>query len=101
MLIQPQEAKALSARLSEPRTYGHIIGGQWVEGASGELIDLINPATGQILAHIQAGDARDVDRAVEAAYAAFPAWSRSAPGKRQQLLLGIAARLRARALEYG
>jgi aldehyde dehydrogenase len=101
MLIQPQEAKALSARLSEPRTYGHFIGGQWVEGASGELIDLINPATGQILAHIQAGDARDVDRAVEAAYAAFPAWSRSAPGKRQQLLLGIAARLRARALEYG
>ena len=81
-------------------TYGHFIGGQWVEGASGRLITLLNPATGAELAAIQAGDATDAKRAVDAAYAAFPAWSRTGPGERQAILNEMARRLRARVNDY-
>jgi len=59
--------------------YGHFIGGEWVSGDSGKTIDLINPATGAVLTKIQAGNAKDIQRAVAAAKAAFPKWSESSP----------------------
>jgi acyl-CoA reductase-like NAD-dependent aldehyde dehydrogenase len=92
--------KGLAARLSQVKTYGHFIDGEWIEGHSGKTIELTNPATRQTLAHIQAGDAVDVNRAVDAAYAAFPAWARVAPAKRQAILRAIADRLRERHLDY-
>ena len=42
--------------------------------ASGETIEVINPATREVLARVPRGTAADVDAAVEAAAAAFPAW---------------------------
>jgi acyl-CoA reductase-like NAD-dependent aldehyde dehydrogenase len=98
--IEFNETRQLAKRLSEVKTYGHFIDGQWVEGHSGETIALSNPATRQTLAHIQSGDAVDAGRAVDAAYAAFPKWSNSAPGQRQAILRAIADRLRARHLDY-
>ena len=80
--------------------YGHLIGGEWVGGASGKTIALLNPATGETLARIQAGNAADVGRAVAAAKAAFPAWSQSSAAERQDLLYEIARRLKARLEEY-
>ena len=83
------------------KEYGHFIGGEWVGGDSGEKIAVSCPATGQLLAHVQSGNAVDVRRAVDAAYAAFPAWSRTMPVERQKLLLELANRLRRRTEEYG
>lgn len=80
--------------------FGHLIGGEWIAGASGKTIDLLNPATGQTLAKIQAGNAEDVNRAVAAAKAAFPAWSRSSAAERQDLLYEISRRLKARLEDY-
>lgn len=80
--------------------YGNLIGGEWVSGASGKTIDLINPATGGVLSKIQAGNAADVNRAVAAAKAAFPKWADSSPAERQELLMEIARRLKARIQEY-
>src|SRR3546814_6144713 len=80
--------------------YGHLIGGELVGGASGKTIALLNPATGETLARIQAGNAADVGRAVAAAKAAFPAWSQSSAAERQDLLYEIARRLKARLEEY-
>ncbi|HTH27799.1 MAG TPA: aldehyde dehydrogenase family protein [Sphingobium sp.] len=53
----------------------NLIGGELVPAASGQLLDSINPATGEVWARIPASDQRDVDAAVAAAKAAFPAWS--------------------------
>jgi aldehyde dehydrogenase len=92
--------KELAARLSKVKIYGHFIDGVSVEGHSGETIELTNPATRQVLAHIQSGDAVDVDRAVDAAYAAFPAWSSTTPAHRQAVMRAIADRLRERQLDY-
>ncbi|HYT70073.1 MAG TPA: aldehyde dehydrogenase family protein [Gemmatimonadales bacterium] len=56
-------------------TFTLFVGGRWVKGESGELFDVINPATTQLLARVtQAGQA-DVAAAVAAARGAFPAWS--------------------------
>mgnify|MGYP000078777735 CR=1 FL=1 len=51
------------------------VGGEWVESQSGRRQETRNPATGELLARVPWADAQDVDRAVEAAEAAFPAWS--------------------------
>src|SRR5882757_8192126 len=80
--------------------YGHFINGQWVDSTSGETIVQYNPATGEILSRIQSGNKEDVDRAVRAARAAFPAWSRSTAEQRQVLLLEIARRLKRRHADF-
>src|SRR6266849_1498700 len=77
--------------------YGHFIDGQWESGASGKTIEQFNPATGEVLGRIQAGSAPDAKRAVDAAARAFAGWSRSSARERQELLLELARRLRARA----
>ena len=48
-----------------------LIDGQWVDAASGETFETINPATGDGIAQVAAGDAADVDKAVKAARKAF------------------------------
>lgn len=48
----------------------HWIGGRWVPSSSGATFDATNPATGSVLAHLQAGTTDDVDAAVTAARAA-------------------------------
>lgn len=67
-----------------------LIGGQWVEAASGQDFETFNPATGKVLARIARGEAADVDRAVTAARKAFEGeWSRWTPYDRQRLLIRI------------
>jgi acyl-CoA reductase-like NAD-dependent aldehyde dehydrogenase len=80
--------------------YGHFIGGQWVEGASGATIDLMNPATGERISRIAAGNAKDAERAVAAAAEAFKTWGHSSPAQRQELLIEMARRLKARAQDF-
>jgi aldehyde dehydrogenase len=100
MSLTYESSLQLAKRLGAVTTYGHFINGEWVDGHSGKQIDLLNPANRQVLAHIQAGDAVDVDAAVEAAAAAFPAWSRTSALYRQEVLRRMAAKLRERHLEY-
>jgi hypothetical protein len=44
-----------------------LIDGKWAEAASGKTFESLNPATGEVLAHVAEGDAEDIDRAVAAA----------------------------------
>ncbi|ROZ53018.1 aldehyde dehydrogenase family protein [Rhodococcus sp. WS1] len=67
-----------------------FIGGEWLEPASGREFGAVNPATGEVLAHIAQGDGIDVDRAVRAARQAFEGeWSKWSPFDRQRLLLRV------------
>jgi gamma-glutamyl-gamma-aminobutyraldehyde dehydrogenase len=69
-----------------------FIDGRFTEAASGRRFVTENPATGEPLAEVAAGDAADVDRAVAAARRAFDdgRWSRLAPADRKQVLLRFA-----------
>lgn len=51
------------------------INGEWIPGASGEFIDVENPATRKVFARVPAGNDQDVDKAARAAHRALPAWS--------------------------
>jgi aminomuconate-semialdehyde/2-hydroxymuconate-6-semialdehyde dehydrogenase len=68
----------------------HYIGGELVEPASGRYLDNVEPATGQVYSSVSDGDERDVERAVEAAEKAFPAWSATPAAERSRILLKIA-----------
>lgn len=74
-----------------------LIDGAPVEGVA--TFDVINPATEEVVAQCPRADAAMVDRAVAAAKAAFPAWSRRSVEDRAALLLELADRVEARADE--
>ncbi len=76
-----------------------LIDGKWVDAAAGEVLPVEDPAHRRVVADIPRGRAADVDRAVKAAAAAFPAWSRVAPRERGRLLLRIADAIEARVEE--
>ncbi|MCO1582470.1 aldehyde dehydrogenase family protein [Crossiella sp. SN42] len=61
-----------------------------------ELIEVINPATEQVIGSVPAGTAADVDAAVRAAHAAFPAWAATPLAERAELGRRIAAGVAAR-----
>ena len=75
-----------------------VINGQRVPGAG--TFDVINPATERVLASCPRADRAQLDQAVAAAKAAFPAWSRRPIAERRQYLLRIADALSARIPEF-
>jgi aldehyde dehydrogenase (NAD+) len=77
---------------------GHVIAGALVDTAS-ERIEVINPATEQVIASVPAGTAADVDAAVSAATAAFPAWSATPVAERAAIVRRISEGLAARGAE--
>src|SRR5688500_11358322 len=65
---------------------GHLIG-----PIAGEHLENIDPATGEVFSQIPDSDERDVQRAVDAAKAAFPAWSLTPPEERFTVLMRLVA----------
>ena len=72
------------------QSYKNYVGGEWVEPLGGGSIEVVNPATGEVIAETPAGSEADVDRAVMAAEAAFPRWADTLPRDRARALLRIA-----------
>jgi aldehyde dehydrogenase (NAD+) len=65
-----------------------LVDGKWVQPAKGGSIPMIDPCNGDPFAHIAAGEADDVDRAVRAAQSALEGgWGRTAPAERGRILL--------------
>ena len=77
-----------------------LICGQWVDGIAGTTIAVENPYDGSRIADIAEAGAADVDRAVEAAEAAFPAWRAMAAHERGRLLLKLADLIEEQAAEF-
>jgi aldehyde dehydrogenase (NAD+) len=67
-----------------------FIGGEFVDSVAGTTIEVHNPHDGSLLANVAEAREADVDRAVAAAQAAFPAWSAMAAMDRGRLLLKLA-----------
>lgn len=68
----------------------NYINGQLVAPAAGQYIDNYNPATGEVYSLIPDSDEQDVEQAVQAAQAAFPAWAKTSAEKRGRILMKIA-----------
>ena len=74
------------------RKHKLLINGKWVEAQSGKTFESYDPATGEVLAHIAAGDREDIDLAVKAARAAFETgpWSKVSPAERGKMIWRLA-----------
>ena len=68
----------------------NFVGGEWVEAASGETMEVLNPSTGEVIAEVPRSSAEDVERAVEAARKALVEWREKTPKDRMELLLKLA-----------
>jgi aldehyde dehydrogenase (NAD+) len=85
----------------------------WIDGrpvpSAGPVLQVVNPATGAVVATVPQGTPEDVDRAVAAAAAAFPGWAATTPGERiavvRRVIAGMGERTeeiaRAISLEMG
>jgi malonate-semialdehyde dehydrogenase (acetylating)/methylmalonate-semialdehyde dehydrogenase len=71
----------------------HFINGRWVESQAKEWRDVINPASGEVLASVPLSDASEVTAAIDAANAAFPVWRRTPAEDRIQPLFKLKALL--------
>ncbi len=85
----PESAEPAMAWLAAKGSkFGHFINGKWTK--PGKVFASDNPATGKKLADITEGSAADVDKAVKAARAAFPAWAALSGYERAKYLYAIA-----------
>jgi acyl-CoA reductase-like NAD-dependent aldehyde dehydrogenase len=84
-----------SAGLKSTIRHQLFIGGEFVDAANGETLTSINPHDNSAIADVAMAGKADIDRAVSAAQAAFPAWSGMAASERGRILLRLADRIEA------
>src|SRR6476659_8788098 len=87
--------------LERVKTYQQLIGGSFVDAASGETAEVVNPANDQVIANVPKSAAEDVDRAVNAAATAFETYKQTTPQDRSLMLLKLADLLEAKGDELG
>ncbi len=72
----------------------NYINGQWVRVENAELLDVENPSTGEIIGQVPLSTPAELDLAVEAAAAAFPAWRDTPVARRCDPLQKLAEMIR-------
>ncbi|MEM8863729.1 MAG: aldehyde dehydrogenase family protein, partial [Chloroflexota bacterium] len=70
--------------------YENFIGGEWIAPSQGKYFDNVSPVDGQVFTKIPRSTAEDVDKAIDAAWAAAPSWNNSSATERSNMLLKIA-----------
>lgn len=80
----------VAARPTFREKYDHFIGGKWEKPEGGEYFDNISPIDGKVFTKAARGNAKDVEKAINAAHKAFETWGKSGAAYRSNLLLKIA-----------
>ncbi len=93
--------RVLKTAEQETSGWKMLIGGKWVESASGKRYTSLNPSLDSPLADVPDGTEQDVGLAVAAARRAFPAWSKLHVDERAKILRRLADAIRERANEFG
>ncbi len=87
----PESDKPALAWLDQhDASFGHFVNGGWTKPAKGAQFEVINPATGKVIAKVSQGSAADVDAAVKAARKALPAWQKLSGHARARHLYALA-----------
>ncbi|GGO01468.1 putative aldehyde dehydrogenase [Microbispora rosea subsp. aerata] len=81
------------ALMAYEQRYDHWIGGEYVPPQRGQYFENPTPVTGQTFTEVARGTAEDVERALDAAHGAAPAWGRTSPAERANILNRIADRM--------
>ncbi len=83
----------LSDKFSFRQRYGPYIGGKWPEPARGQYFENITPITGNVFCEIPRSNEKDIEKALDAAHAAFHSWGQTSPTHRANILNQIAQRM--------
>jgi len=78
----------LEEPVRETKTVKNFIDGEWVE-SHGPLRDVVNPATGKVIARVPVSTADETNRAIAAAQATFPSWRTTPPVSRARYLFKL------------
>ena len=81
---------AAGSLMSYQSRYENFIGGEWVAPAEGKYFDALSPVNGQPFCEVARSTGADIEKALDAAHAAAPAWGRTAPAERAVILNKIA-----------
>src|SRR6185295_5455162 len=73
--------------------YDNYIGGEWVAPVKGRYFENSTPITGEVFCEVARSDEADIERALDAAHAAAPAWGKTSPAERAVILNKIADRI--------
>ncbi|HRF30974.1 MAG TPA: aldehyde dehydrogenase family protein, partial [Azonexus sp.] len=84
---------AAGAKIAFKAKYDNFIGGKWVAPAKGQYFDVVTPVSGKVYTQAARSTAEDIELALDAAHAAFPAWGKTDAATRSNILLKIADRL--------
>nr|WP_298373363.1 aldehyde dehydrogenase family protein [uncultured Halomonas sp.] len=79
--------------VSFDKRYGNYIGGEFVDPVKGQYFDNVTPVTGEVFCEVARSTAEDIDKAVDAARKAAPAWGKTSAAERSNILLKIADRI--------
>jgi malonate-semialdehyde dehydrogenase (acetylating)/methylmalonate-semialdehyde dehydrogenase len=71
------------------RAIKNYIDGQWVESKSTETLEIVNPATTEVLAHVPLSTPSEVEAAIQAASTAFPEWRETPPLTRARYMFRL------------
>ena len=91
------EAQLQSSAKPNVDTWGAFINGDFRPAASGKTFPTFNPGNGEIIAYLAESDEEDIEAAVRAALAAFPAWKRRTGAARAKLVIKLAQLVEANA----
>jgi aldehyde dehydrogenase len=94
MTVYAQPGQAGAVMEYKPR-YDHWIGGEYVKPSSGQYFENVTPVTGRVFCEVARGNADDVEKALDAAHAAFKTWRHTSATERANILLKIADRMEA------
>jgi len=84
---------AAGAKIAFKAQYDNFIGGKWVAPVKGQYFDVVTPVSGKVYTQAARSTAEDIELALDAAHAAFPAWGKTDAATRSNILLKIADRL--------
>jgi malonate-semialdehyde dehydrogenase (acetylating) / methylmalonate-semialdehyde dehydrogenase len=83
----------MSTLETDVRTIGNYVGGRWTAPDTDRLLDVVNPATQDVLARVPLSTANDLENAVAAAREAFPAWRSKSTIERARWLFSLRQRM--------
>src|SRR5262249_57946537 len=100
--VSPWEGVMSSGATTSVRTYQNYINGKWESASNGKTFPVYDPSTEEVIANVVASEAAEVDRAVNAARAAFDSgpWAQTTAQGRGRILFKLAEKIRQNAAAW-
>ena len=94
--LTPADAGSVTGKPAASRVLSNYIGGRWLPAQASGLLDVTNPASGEVLARVPLSGAADLEGAVAAANAALPDWRGRSVGERTEFIYALREKFRQR-----